>query len=107
MAIPDITVGRYSGANGTSGVMLSGVTIGLDATTASSRTSGGLSAGTYHVSNSVWCHIKTGDGTVNAAISDTLLAPGERLLLIEEGLYVAVIKATGQADGILRISRLS
>lgn len=79
--------------------------IALDLLSGSQRTTGGVNNNVFHICNSVFCHIKTGDNTVAANATCTLLAPGERLMVLPNE-YVAVIKAAGASDGIIRITEV-
>ena len=80
-----------------------GTTIGLDALATSSRTTGAINAAVYHVANTVALHLNTGDGTVAATAANMLLMPGERLMILPAE-YVAVIRAAGSSDGIVRFT---
>lgn len=79
--------------------------VGLDLLVAAERTAGAVNNTLYHIANSVYCHIKTGDNTVVADATCTLLAPGERLMVLPAE-YVSVIKAAGTADGIIRFTEV-
>jgi hypothetical protein len=77
--------------------------IGLDLTASAVRTAGPVNNSLYHVANSVFCFIKFGDNTVDATAACTLLAPGERTMVLPNA-YVSVIKASGSADGVIRLT---
>lgn len=97
---------RFAGGEYVDGaVELTDNVVGLDLLLASSRSTGAMNNKLYHVANSVYCHIKTGDNTVVADATCTLLAPGERLMVLPAE-YVAVIKATGASDGIIRFTEV-
>ncbi|CTQ45755.1 hypothetical protein [Roseibium aggregatum] len=83
-----------------------GVTVGLDAQTVAARTGGPISGGLYHVANTVYAHIALGDAAVDADVTSMLLAPGERPLVIPDGVFASVIKSTGEPDGIVRMTRM-
>lgn len=83
-----------------------GTVIGLDALTASGRTTGAINSKMYHVANTVALHMAFGDSSVTATAANMLLMPGERLMVLP-ALYIAVIKAAGSADGILRLTECS
>lgn len=84
---------------------LSDSVIALDLLAASGRSSGALNNEVFHVSNTVYCHIKTGNNAVTADATCTLLAPGERLMVLPNE-YVSVIKAAGASDGIIRLTEV-
>lgn len=79
--------------------------VSLDTLLAASRTAGAVNNTLYHVANSVYCHIKTGNNTVTADTTCTLLAPGERLMVLPAE-YVSVIRASGASDGIIRFTEV-
>lgn len=95
---------RYSGGEYVQAISPSSTTLGIDLLGTSTRTAGSIGGDLWHVSNTTWCHLAIGDGTVAATAANMLLAPGERLLAIPSGSYIAAIKATGQPDGILRMT---
>jgi len=80
-----------------------GTTIGLDALVASSRTTGAINAAQYHVANTVALHLNMGSNSVSATLTNMLLMPGERLMVLP-AQYLAVIKAAGSSDGIIRFT---
>lgn len=82
---------------------LSTTTIALDLTGTAARSSGALNNKMFHVANTVACHIVSGSSSVDAVVTNTLLMPGERLLVLP-AQYVSVIKATGVSDGIIRLT---
>lgn len=84
-------------------VQPTGAVIGLDVVAASQRTASALNAGLYVVANGSACHINYGDNTVTATASDALMMPGERVQIMPNQ-YVAVIKAAGSADSIIRFA---
>lgn len=84
---------------------LSGAVVGLDLLTAA-QTSAVINEGTYHVANTVACHIKFSEAGTVATNAGTLLLAGERNLTIPSGMRVSVIKAAGQTDGIIRLTEV-
>lgn len=99
----DLTADRSTGVVTNPVPNPTGATIGLDALLASTRTTGAVSNKMFHISNTVALHMNFGDGTVTATATDMLLMPGERLMVLP-AQYVAVIKAAGSADGIVRLT---
>ncbi len=80
-----------------------GPTVGLDITSTSTKTAGPLSANVYHFTTSVACHVEfSTNGSLVADNSHTMFMPGERLIVVPDNHYMAVIKVAGQPDGILR-----
>ena len=94
---------RYSGGEYLQAIYPSDTVYALDLLATAERTTGTINEGAYHISNSVFCFIKFGDNTVDATDACTLLAPGERIMVLPS-LYVSVIKASGSADGVIRLT---
>lgn len=84
---------------------LSDNVVALDLLATASRTAGAVNGGLYHIANSVYCHIKTGGNTVDADATCTLLAPGERVMVLPAE-YISVIRAVGASDGIIRFTEV-
>ncbi len=80
-----------------------GAVIGLDIVSTSQRTATAIDEGVYLVSTGSACHFNFGDNTVVATASDGLLMPGERLLFLPNQ-YIAIIKATGATDSVVRFA---
>lgn len=95
---------RFLGGEYVQALNVTGTVIGLDLTSSAQRSSGTLNHGAFHIANTVFCHIKWGDSSVTADSTSALLAPGERTLVFPQGSYVSVVKASGQSDGIIRIT---
>lgn len=99
----------YMNADKTTGIITNlvpnptGAVIALDLLVGSARSTGPVNNQVFHIANTVACHLVFGDNTVSAAASDMLLMPGERLMVLPN-LYVAVVKAAGSADGIIRFT---
>lgn len=80
-----------------------GTTIGLDLTSTSQSTPGTLSESVLHFATTVACHVEwSTSGAVVANNTHTLFMPGERLIKVPAGHYMAAVKVAGQPDGILR-----
>ena len=96
---------RFAGGEYVQANRFSGTTIGLDLTGTSQATGGTLSGGVYHLSNTVACHLElSSTAAPTANNSHTMLMPGERLVIIPDNWYIAVVKVSGQPDGILRMT---
>lgn len=81
----------------------SGATIGLDLTAVSQITASPLNTNVLHFANTVACHVEwSTNGAATADSTHTMFMPGERLIVVPEGYYMAAIKVAGQPDGILR-----
>lgn len=81
-----------------------GAVIGLDVVSASQRTASAVDAGLYVIANGSACHINYGDSTVTATVADALMMPGERVQVLPNQ-YIAVVKANGSADSIIRFAK--
>lgn len=78
-----------------------GPTIALDLLSTKVTSTGTLTGGIYLVSNSSWCHFDFSD---NVTVSNGMFAAGERTIVVPDGQYLSVIKASGQSDGVIRLT---
>lgn len=94
---------RFEGGEYVQAIQPAGATINLNVTATSNSTGSAVVAGVYLVSNSVWTRVEFSDVAATADQTHTLLAPGERLLVVP-AKYVNVVRATGSVDGVFSMT---
>lgn len=82
-----------------------GATFGLNVDGVGAVTASAVENNVYHCATSTWTFIEFSDLGDPANATHTLLAPGERLLVLPNK-FVSVIKLSTATDGIIRFTAI-